>query len=50
MTFLMIGFMNRSPALAASASSPLVQALYAGLCLVIVFGHSQISDIIDKAV
>ncbi len=50
MTFLMIAFMSRSDAMAAIVQSPLVQVLYALICLVIVYGHSQVSSIIDNAV
>ena len=50
MTFVMIAFMSRSDALADIVKSPLVQALYALICLVIVYGHSQVSNIIDNAV
>ena len=50
MTFGMIGFMLNSEALAASAESLLVQVLYAVIALVIVYGHSQVSDLIDNLV
>ena len=50
MTFVMIAFMSRSDALADIVKSPLVQALYAGIALVIVYGHSQVSNIIDNSV
>jgi hypothetical protein len=50
MTFVMIAFMSRSDAMADIVKSPLVQALYAVICLVIVYGHSQVSNIIDNAV
>jgi hypothetical protein len=50
MTFVMIAFMSRSDAMADLVRSPLVQALYAVICLVIVYGHSQVSNIIDTAV
>ena len=50
MTFVMIAFMSRSDALADIVKSPLVQVLYAVICLVIVYGHSQVSNIIDNAV
>jgi hypothetical protein len=36
--------------LAASAESLLVQVLYAVIALVIVYGHSQVSDLIDNLV
>jgi Flp pilus assembly protein TadB len=50
MTFVMIAFMSRSGAMADIVKSPLVQVLYALICLVIVYGHSQVSSIIDNAV
>jgi Flp pilus assembly protein TadB len=50
MTFVMIAFMSRSGAMSDVVQSPLVQFLYALICLVIVYGHSQVSSIIDNAV
>jgi len=50
MTFGMIAFMTRSPAMGAIVNTPLVQILYAMIALVIVYGHSQVSEIIDNAV
>ena len=50
MTFVMIAFMSRSGAMSDIVKSPLVQVLYALICLVIVYGHSQVSNIIDNAV
>ena len=50
MTFVMIAFMARSNALADVVKLPLVQILYAVICLVIVYGHSQVSEIIENAV
>ena len=50
MTFGMIAFMTRSEALAEVVNTPLVQVLYAIIALVIVYGHSQVSEIIDNAV
>ncbi len=50
MTFVMIAFMSRSGAMSDIVKSPLVQVLYALICLVIVYGHSQVSSIIDNAV
>jgi len=50
MTFGMIGFMLHSPALAQATSSPLIQIAYAIVSLVIVFGHSQVSDLIENIV
>ncbi len=49
-TFAMIGFMGRSDALSNIIKMPLIQILYAVICLVVVFGHSQVSEIIDNAV
>ncbi|MBN2116305.1 MAG: hypothetical protein JW730_07035 [Anaerolineales bacterium] len=50
MTFVMIAFMTRSSAMAEIARQPLVQVLFALIALVIVYGHSQVSEIIDNAV
>jgi len=50
MTFVMIAFMSRSNALASTVRMPLVQIAYAVISLVIVYGHSQVSEIIDNAV
>jgi len=50
MTFLMIAFMSRNPSLASTMKMPLVQMAYAVICLVIVFGHSQVSEIIENVV
>ncbi|RPJ51313.1 MAG: hypothetical protein EHJ95_05595 [Methanobacteriota archaeon] len=50
MTFGMIAFMTRSSAMAEIVRQPLVQVLYAVIALVIVYGHSQVSEIIDNAV
>jgi hypothetical protein len=50
MTFVMIAFMSRSGAMEDIVKSPLVQVLYSLICLVIVYGHSQVSNIIDNAV
>ena len=50
MTFGMIAFMTRSPAMGEIVDTPLVQVLYAIIALVIVYGHSQVSEIIDNAV
>lgn len=50
MTFGMIAFMTRSQALHQTVSQPIVQVLYAVIALVIVYGHSQVSEIIDNAV
>lgn len=50
MTFGMIAFMTRSEAMAEAVQTPLVQLLYGIIALVIVYGHSQISNMIDNAV
>lgn len=50
MTFGMIAFMTRSPAMGDIVNTPLVAVLNAVIALVIVYGHSQVSDIIDNAV
>ncbi len=50
MTFVMIAFISRSNAFANTMQMPLVQIAYALICLVIVYGHSQVSEIIEKAV
>jgi len=50
MTFVMIAFMSRNSSLAAIVRMPLVQVAYAGICLVIVYGHSQVSQIIENVV
>jgi hypothetical protein len=50
MTFAMIAFMSRSNALANIVQMPLVQLAYAVICLVIVYGHSQVSEIIESIV
>lgn len=50
MTFVMIAFMTRSEALAEIVRTPLVQALYGLIALAIVYGHAQISSLIDNIV
>lgn len=50
MTFGMIAFMTRSSAMANVVRMPIVQVMYAVIALVIVYGHSQVSNIIDSAV
>jgi len=50
MTFVMIAFMSRNPSLASTMKLPLVQVAYAVICLVIVFGHSQVTEIIENVV
>jgi len=50
MTFVMIAFMSRNSALATIVRMPLVQVAYAVICLVIVYGHSQVSEIIENVV
>src|ERR1700690_253485 len=49
-TFVMIAFMSRNSALATIVRMPLVQVAYAVICLVIVYGHSQVSEIIENVV
>lgn len=46
----MIAFMTKGDALSEIAKLPVVQIAYAVIVLVVVFGHSQISKIIDEAV
>jgi len=50
MTFVMIGFMSHSAALAQQVRAPLVQVAYAVVVLLITYGHSQVSSLIDNAV
>ena len=50
MAFVMIACMSRSPSLGNGVHMPLVQLAYALIALVIVYGHSQVSEIIDNAV
>ena len=50
MTFGMIAFMTRSAALGDVVQHPLVQLLYGIIAVVIVYGHSQIGNMIDNAV
>ncbi|WKZ38311.1 MAG: hypothetical protein QY332_10255 [Anaerolineales bacterium] len=50
MTFGMIGFMLNSDALAQASSSPLIQIAYAVISFLIVYGHSQVSDLIENVV
>lgn len=50
MTFGMIGFMMNSDALAESVDLPIVQILYAAISLAIVYGHRQVSELIDSVV
>ena len=47
---VMIAFLTRGEALAEVAKLPFVQLAYAGIVLTVVFGHSQISKIIDESV
>ncbi len=47
---VMIAFLTRGEAMADVAKLPVVQGAYAVIVLVVVYGHSQISDIIDNAV
>lgn len=50
MTFFMIAFMMKADAMADAVSLTLVQVLYAVIALVIVFGHRQVSELIDSVV
>lgn len=50
MTFLMIGFMVRSDAMASMVNTPLVQAAYAAIVLLIIYGYGQVNDLIENAV
>lgn len=50
MTFGMIGFMLNSSGLAQATASTLVQIAYAVISLVIVYGHSQVSELIENVV
>jgi membrane protein YqaA with SNARE-associated domain len=50
LTFLMIVFLTRSPSMAATINTPLIQIVYAGIFLMIVYGYTMIGDMIDKAV
>ncbi len=47
---VMIAFLTRGDAMASVTQLPIVQAAYAVVVLVVVYGHSQISNIIDNAV
>ncbi len=49
-TFGMIAFMSRSAALVDIVKMPLVQIAYAAICLAVVYGYSQVSELIDNAV
>lgn len=50
MTFAMIGFMLNTNSLSETTKTPLLQIAYAAICLVVVYGHGQISDTIDNVV
>jgi hypothetical protein len=50
MTFGMIAFMMKSDAMADAVSLLIVQVLYAGISLLIVYGHRQVSELIDSVV
>ncbi len=50
MTFGMIAFMMKSDALADAVSLTIVQVLYAVISLLIVYGHRQVSELIDSVV
>jgi len=47
---VMIAFLTRGDAMAEVTQQPFVQMAYAVIVLVVVYGHSVISDIIDNAV
>jgi Flp pilus assembly protein TadB len=49
-TIGVIAFMTRSGSIGEIVRTPLVQALYAVITVLIVFGHSRISNMIDEAV
>ena len=50
MTFVLIAFMTHNNSLGNLIQMPLVQIAYAAVCLVIVYGHSQVSEIIESVV
>jgi hypothetical protein len=50
MTFGMIAFMMKSDALADAVYLTIVQVLYAVISLVIVYGHRQVSELIDSVI
>lgn len=50
MTFFMIAFMMKSDAMADAVNLFIVQILYAGITLLIVYGHKQVSELIDSVV
>ena len=50
MTFVLIAFMTHNNSLGNLMQTPLVQIAYAVVCLVIVYGHSQVSEIIESVV
>jgi hypothetical protein len=50
LTFGMIAFISRSSAMANVVSMPIIQLAYAGICLAVVYGYSQVSELIDEAV
>lgn len=50
MTFGMIAFMMKSDAMADAVNLTIVQVLYAGISLLIVYGHKQVSELIDSVV
>ena len=50
MAFAMIVYLNHTPAIANVVRTPLVQAIYAGIFLVIVYGYNMINGMIENAV
>lgn len=50
MTFVMMGFMLNTDSLSGTTAMPLLQLVYAGISLIVVYGHGQISDTIDNVV
>jgi hypothetical protein len=50
LAFLVIVFINRNPALSSSVHSPLVQAAYAVIFLMLVYGYTMINNMIENAV
>lgn len=49
-TIGVIAFMTRSNSVGEIVRTPLVQALYAGITVLIVYGHAQISNMIDESI
>jgi len=50
LAFLVIVFINRNPAISGSVHSPLVQAAYAIIFLMLVYGYTMINNMIENAV